>query len=248
MRSAFGIDHGEFSKARRGPGVTRGRRDPATSMVPRGGGGTYYNPTKEQRLASQQRRTAQAKASVEHKANKPNVRVGGGKKYPLKMAMNEVGELKGLNRVVRHGTVAGAGLLAGTYGANRYIRHRDSVQKDDNQNRDRARVVASGVVGGVGGKLLAGAGTNMGGQLAKGKLKQRRAMRGSSPNEDKIWREHKAKYANPTERHLKYPKSLPDWRAQRLLAFKNRPAVGRGALIAGAGLGAAYGVHEARKK
>ena len=89
---------------------------------------------------------------------------------------------------------------------------------------------------------------NLGGQTAKAKLKQRRAMQGVSPNERKIWREHKAKYPDPTQRHLNYPKSLPDWRAQRVLAFKNKRVVGRGALVAGAAAGAAYGVHEARKQ
>ena len=112
---------------------------------------------------------------------------------------------------------------------------------------DRKREVASGAVAGIGGGSLAYVGSNVAGQTTKATLKNRRAKRGTSVVEDRTWTQHKAK--NPgLAKYTKYPKSLPDWKAQRALAFKNNPKVGAAIWGAGAGAGAVFGVRQAKKK
>lgn len=243
MISAFGVEHGEaFGKARRGPGVVRGRRNEATSMVERGGKQPYFSPSKKQVAASKARRAEQAGAKAARKAAKPFTPVGGGKRIPLSAHWKAAGTLP---RLSTKAALMGGGLLVGVHEANRHIRKADKQLT--------RREVASGAAGAAGGAGLSFAGLNVAGQTAKATLKQRRATRGVSPHEERIWTEHRKKHPVTSgktlvERHLKYPKSLPDWRGQRALAFKNRPAVGAAVLAAGAAAGGQYGVREARKK
>jgi hypothetical protein len=250
MISAFGVDHGEMlSKARNGAGVTRARRgDPATSMVERKGPG-YFHPSNEQVAASKTRRAQQAVDSQRHRTEViPNRRVGAGRKLGW--------------RVHRLASGRTAEVMAGTAligGAATYALHdRTRVSKSEKDKN----VALGSVAGGAGAATAFG----VGGQATKIALKERRAKRGESPNEQKTWREHMAKYPKQSHDNLvsikggkvkvrpnnwkpfaAYPKSLPDWKAHRALAFKNRPGVGTAVVGAGALAGGLYGAHRNKK-
>ena len=234
--SAFGIDHGEISKARRGPGVAPQRRDPHTSMVQRGGGGKYYNPSEDQKAAARARRAAQAA----YKADKPNRRVGGGKKVPWSVHRKAMGRMPETMLPV----------LALGGGAAYALNRRTEVKKS---KKDQAVDTALGATAGT----AAGAGAvTFGGQAAKATLKNRRAKRGESPRERAIWAKHVNTHGgrkvqgktNIWQAYAKYPKELPDWRGQRALAFKNRPAVSVGLAGIGTAAGAKYGYDRNRAK
>lgn len=235
MISAFGVEH-EFSKARRGPGVVHGRVDPNTSMVHRGGD-NYYNPSSEQVAAAKARRTKQA----EQKAGKLDRRVGGGKKVPWSVHRKAMGKMPETMLPV----------LALGGGAAYALNRRTEVKKS--KKKDQAVDTALGATAGT----AAGAGAvTFGGQAAKITLKNRRAKRGESPREKQIWAQHAAKHGgrkvkgktNIWRSYQNYPKELPDWKAQRALAFKNRPAVSLGLAGLGTAAGAKYGYDRNRAK
>jgi hypothetical protein len=227
MISAFGIDHGgpiaKAAGAHRSPQRMAAIRD--ASMSHRGGSG-YFHPSADQVSAAKARRAAQAA----FKAGRPDRRVGAGRKLTL------------LTHV--EGPLAAKALGAGALGAGAFgvVHHRTKVTKAD--RRDRAVNTGLGAVGGAG---LTTAVSYTGGQTVKAVLKERRAARGESPREAAIWAKHKRMHGNRgTEAFAKYPKSLPDWKAQRALAFKNKPAVVAGTLAAGTLAGAAYGNHRTK--
>lgn len=217
VNSAFGIDHGLVSKARRGNG---GRNKIDYPSMTHRGGENYYNPSPEQVTASRARRAEQA-------INKPDrmlTRKGGGKILPLATHLKAAGNLK---------YTGAAGLLIG------------GAAFHEMNKRDTSDNVALGAVGGT---ALAHSAQVAVGQGTKATLKQRRASRGESPAEAQIWRRHKAKFGNQGHKaFLNYPKELPDYRAQRLLAIKNKPSVATGTLLAGAAAGALYGHHKSKE-
>jgi ribosomal protein S18 acetylase RimI-like enzyme len=241
--SAFGIDHGEIYKARNRAGVTRGRMDPATSMTHRGGEG-YFHPSTEQVAAAKARRAGQKQASAHYQSNvKPKIRSGGGKIVPFAEHWRAAGKMP-------HVT---AGILAAGGGA-AYLLHRRTPQQQmakalTPEDRRKTENVGLGAAAGT----AAGVGTmNLGGHAVKATLKQRRATRGTSPYEEKVWSEHKKKYpstsgGNRWKSYARYPKELPDWKLHRGLAFKNRPAVSTGLVLAHTAAGAAYGLHRNKK-
>ena len=221
MISAFGVEHGEISKARRGP--TGGRhREGYPSMVHRGGEG-YHHPSAEQVTAAKQRRAAQQAA----KASRYDRRTGQ-KTLSLGHHLKAAGDLPAKTAVAA--TVAGGAL---------YALNREKVSKAEKKD------VALGATAGAAGTYVA---SNAVGQGTKIALKERRARRGESPREAAIWRAHKAKHGNKSaDAYAKYPKELPDWRAQRALAVKNNPKVAAATLIAGTAAGAAYGARKSTK-
>jgi hypothetical protein len=227
MISPFGVDHGEISKARRGATGGRSHPDPK-SMSYRGGEG-YTKPTFFQVAAAKKRRAQQAADSAQHKANKIYRRTGGGKKITLATHLKAAGKLP--VQTAAAATVGGGAL---------YVLNRKEPVEKSEKAKDAA-------LGGAAGASLTYAGSNVAGQTAKGTLKARRAKRGESPHEARIWREHKAKYGNKGHQaYLKYPKELPDWKLQRALAVKNKPIVAGALLAGGTAAGAAYGVKHSR--
>jgi hypothetical protein len=200
----------------------------AGSMTERGGksGHGYYRPTEQQIAASRERRAAQKAASPLLRAER-QFRRKPGVLPPLRSHI-KAGPAA---TVIEGAALAGASALA--------ISHSRKVSKADG---DRRRVAA----GAVGGVAAADAVSMAGGQAAKAILARRRIARGESPHEAAIWREHKAAHgilgrstsatdnARKVAAHGSYPKSLPDWRGQRALAFKNKPAVYAATLAAGA--------------
>lgn len=238
--SAFGIDHGQISKARRGPGVVRGRVDPNTSMTHRGGA-NYFQPSEQQVAASRARRAQQA----EYKAGRPDRRVGGGKKVPWKVHHKAMGRIpKTVVPILAVG--GGAGYLL-----HQRTKPDEQVAKMSPQKKEQTKDVALGATAGTAAGI---GGVTLGGQAAKITLKNRRAKRGQSPREQKIWAQHVNTHGgrkgkgNNWKAYSKYPKELPDWRGQRLLAFKNRPAVSIGLGLAGTAAGAKYGFDRNRAK
>lgn len=215
-------------------------RAATTSMTERGGksGRGYYRPSEKMVAASRERRVAQAAASPALRAERQFRR--------------KPGVLPPLRSHIKAGpaaTVIEGAALAGLAGA--AIHRSRKVSKADG---DRRRTVA----GAVGGLAAADATSMAGGQAAKAVLTRRRIARGESPHEAEIWRAHKASHgiqgrstsstsnAKKVAAHRTYPKTLPDWRGQRALAFKNKPAVYAGTLAAGAAAGAAL-VHRGNK-
>ena len=215
MISAFGVEHGEISKARRGP--TGGRhREGYPSMTHRGGEG-YFNPSPEQVAAAKERRAKQA----EFKASRYDRRTGQ-KALSLGHHLKAAGDLPAKTAVA---AVVGGGAL--------YALNKEKVSKAEKKD------VALGATAGAAGTYVA---SNVAGQGLKATLKERRARRGESPREAAIWRQHKAKYGNKSAKaYAKYPRELPDWRLQRALAVKNNPKVAAATLVAGTAAGAAYG-------
>jgi hypothetical protein len=252
MISAFGVEH-EVSKARRGPGVTRGKRDPATSMRARGGKGTYYQPTPEQVRASRMRRSAQKAKSYNDKQFKPR---GGGARAGW--AVHRAGSGRSLEAI-------GAATLLSA-GAGALLHHRTKVNKADKEKRKN---VALGATAGGGAAFTGFAG---GGHAVKATLKERRAARGESLHEKKVWAAHTKQYPSTRKNtryrvtrekgkmpkvqapdrnyktYTKYPKSLPDWRLQRALGHKNRPGVGVAVIGAGLAAGGAFGAKRTERK
>jgi hypothetical protein len=231
--SAFGVDHGLVSKGRKAGGLHPGS-DSYPSMQHRGGAG-YTQPSAEQLAASKVRRSAQKERAIAHKKAKQTTPRGGGRKIPLKAHWKSAGGLRN--------TTAAAALLGGgtLYGMHKI------------EKADRKRQAAYGTAGAASGTALSYASSNIGGQAAKATLKSRRAKRGVSPAEERIWTKHKA--AHPVnsgktlvDRYAKYPKELPDWRFQRALAIKNRSTATGAGLALGGAAGAAHGVSVARRK
>jgi len=225
------------SKARRGPGVTRMRRDPATSMVARGGKKPYYRPSAEQVAAAKVRRSAQAAASEHyHNVVKPNTPVGGGKKVPWRVHRAASG---------RMAETLGAISLASA-GAGYALHRRTEVAKVD---KDKAINTGLGAAAGAGAAPVALNVTSMSTKIG---LKNARAKRGMSPNESKVWAQHAAKHGVKDDKggrkiwraYSQYPKELPHWKVHRALAFKNRPQVLPATIAAGAIAGGAIGAHK----
>lgn len=244
VTSAFGVDH-TFSKARNRAGVTPSLMG-QNSMTHRGGEG-YFNPTDEQVAASQARRSQQKAEGQRYRSDvKPKIRTGGGKKIPWAVHRAAMGRNTPRQLAVEAGvaTAAVGGLAA--------YNHRDKIKKWDRKDTDTAVGGALGATaGGVGTKgALSVAGT--GGKIT---LKNRRAARGESAYERKVWADHgktyQTKYLNgkpaDPKAYRKYPKELPDWKLQRAIAYKNTPKVARGIMAAGAVTGAALGARSARR-
>jgi hypothetical protein len=238
MISPFGVEHGEVYKARRGSGVTPSlKREDATSMVARGGTKPYYNPSAEQVAAAKVRRATQAGASDHYrKVVKPNTPTGGGKKVPWRVHRAASGKMA---------ETLGAITLAS--GAAGYALHRRTeVAKLD---KDKSINTGLGAAAGAG---AAGTGLNVASMGTKIALKNARAKRGSSPNEDKVWAKHAAKHGVRDDKggtkiwrgYSQYPKELPHWKVHRALAFKNRPQVLPAVIAAGAVTGGAIGAHK----
>jgi ribosomal protein S18 acetylase RimI-like enzyme len=217
--------------------------DPATSMTHRGGEG-YFHPSTEQVAAAKARRAGQKQASAHYQTNvKPKIRSGGGKIVPFAEHWRAAGKMP-------HVT---AGILAAGGGA-AYLLHRRTPQQQmakslTPEDRRKTENVGLGAAAGT----AAGVGTmNLGGHAVKATLKQRRATRGTSPYEEKVWSEHKKKYpstsgGNRWKSYAKYPKELPDWKLHRGLAFKNRPAVSTGLVLAHTAAGVGYAMHRNKK-
>jgi hypothetical protein len=201
MISAFGVEHGEISKAAKEPRPK-------------------YVPTPEQVEAQRARKAAQ-------QAVKANRRSGVGSKLKFSTHWKAAGQIPA--------KTAGAALVTG--GA-LYALNRDKISKAKKKD------VALGATAGAAGTYAT---TNVTGQAIKIGLKERRAARGTSPREEKIWAEHKAKH--PKGGHqmfVRYPKELPDWKLQRALAVKNKPVVAGALLAGGTAAGAAYGAKRSR--
>jgi hypothetical protein len=124
---------------------------------------------------------------------------------------------------------------------------RETASKAD---RDKTNA-ALGAVGGVG---AADAAYVAGGQGAKKLIRRHRQAHWNNKLHNPIWNEHRRKVGveqaqshtpNALKRKLYegYPKKLPGWKAQRALAYKNRPGV-QGATYTAAGL---LGAHMASK-
>jgi hypothetical protein len=215
------LDRQKVAKARRG--ATGGRHRPGYPSMQHRGGEGYYNPTSEQVAASRARRAAQQAHSAD-----PDRRRKVGRKVPLRHHWRAAGRLP----------KATAAALA-TGGGSLYALDRNVSKSDQDRNI---------ALGAAGGASLTYAGSNIAGQAAKATLKSRRAKRGESPNEKALWRRHKAETRNSLNTYLKYPKELPDWRGQRALAFKNRPAVAATTLAAGTAAGGAYGARKGGRR
>jgi hypothetical protein len=240
-------------KARRGPGVTRGRRDPNTSMRERGGKGTYYQPTPEQVRAARVRRSAQKANAYNQKWHTPH---GGGGKAGF--AVHRAASGRSLEAIGAATLIGGGALTA--------LHHRTKVNKADKEKRTN---VALGATAGGGAAFTGFAG---GGHAVKATLKERRAARGETLHEKKVWAAHTKQYPStrkntryrvtrekgqmpkvtPPDRnyktYTKYPKGLPDWRLQRALGHKNRPGVAAAVVGSGLAAGAAFGAHRTEKK
>jgi hypothetical protein len=232
MISAFGVEHGVISKAKpKGP---------------------RYEPTAEQRAASAANKAKQAAESLRLKQEKFNTRVGGGAKLGWKAHRAAMGKTP---EFLAATTAVGGGAL--------YALHRRT--KFD---RKKAENAGLGAVAGATGSYTA---TFAGGQAGKIALKERRAKRGESPREKQVWQEHAKKYPTTSEEpflqvkrdggkpkikirqnkyksYQHYPKDLPDWKGQRLLAHTGgSPRFTAGVVGAATAGGAAYGVHRTKR-
>lgn len=192
--------------------------------------GERYVPTPEQRAAQEARRQAQAAAK---EAKRHQVIPGTVKRLPLSTHLNR-------NQMVNAGlsTLAAGGLLHAS---------RD-VRKADDRRRNQ-------LLGAAGGVAAADAASVVGGQSAKAVLMRRRAARGETPFQQETWGAHKQKHGlkpgeEPTGHtpakvkhgiYTQYPKELPDWKAQRVLGWKNSARGTAAILGTGALAGAAYG-------
>lgn len=232
MNDPFGV-----SKARNGPGYS-GAHDPSTSMTqrkPDTGTKRYYAPTEEQKAASTARRLGQQGESAAAKAARYYKRTGGGKTVGLAHHFNSMGKSPHVFAPI----IAG-GLIAGAE-----LHHRTKVNKALSTKEKTENYALGGAAGTAGGATA----MQFGGHAVKATLKERRAKRGQSPAERDIWAAHRAKYGasnngkNMWQSYSKYPKELPDWKLQRALAFKNRPAVSTGIVAAGTAAGLAYAHH-----
>ena len=214
-------------------------RPRVASMEHRGGEG-YFHPSPKQLTASRARRVSQAADRAQRIANKPNVRVGVGRKLHWTVHRKAAGRLPEVT----------AGVLAAGAGAGYLLHRRTEVDKALTQEqKNKSTNVGLGAAAGTAGGFTA---MGVGGHATKIALKERRAKRGESPTERKIWSEHKAKYAQHGPKSWKpyaaYPKSLPDWKIHRALAFKNRAPVSAGIVLSGTAAGAAYGLHRHNQK
>lgn len=229
MISAFGVVHKGVLKDPTGlPQMAlRGTKKVSGRLVPRGKlkpkqpvskakrePRPKYVPTPEQLEAQRARKALQQEA-------KANRRSGVGSKLKFSTHWKAMGDVPA--------KTAGAALVTG--GA-LYALNRDKIAKAEKKD------VALGATAGAAGTYAA---SNVVGQSAKITLKERRARRGTSPREEKIWAEHTEKHGKGQKAFAKYPKELPDWRGQRALAFKNNPKVAAGIMVAGTAAGAAYG-------
>lgn len=132
---------------------------------------------------------------------------------------------------------AGLGLL---------VHHRREQRTALAKRRDRKDFA----LGATAGALSADAAYVVGGQGAKARIKHVQQSRGFTPDEQRIWAEHKQrsglkpgeKVRGSTSWRVKhrlfahYPKQLPAWRAQRVLGWKNNPIV-NAAVVSSAALG-----------
>ena len=188
----------------------------------------HYNPSTAQRAASFARREDQAVS----RAAKPFTRVPHA--------------APALRTHLAGGQVRDAAIALGAAGVGASYLHRHKVTKANDRERETA--------GALVGAGSARAGLVVGGQSAKAGLKVHRAKVGTSPVDEGVWARHKASHGvrgpltssvpNATKVKImsSYPKSLPGWRTQRLLAHKNRPSVTAAALLAG-GVAGAEAVH-----
>lgn len=188
-----------------------------------------YVPTPEQAAASERRRAEQAaaKEAKRHVVDPNTVH-----KVPLR-SLVAAGP-------ARKAGLSLAGLAAGV-GALRY-RHREVV-KADSKRVDQAIGAGAGVAG-------ANAASIVSGQGLKGYLTHQRGKHGETPAQQETWAQHKrqfgvtdkteAKTANAAKFKIysRYPKSLPHWKLQRALGYKNHPAAAAGVLVAGGLVGA----------
>lgn len=235
MISAFGVDHGTISKAKKygqpGEPEAGARFGQSRKMAKKP---KYHQsklpfavPSKDEVAVQHARRTAQAA----YKAGRQDRRIGQLARGSFKRrALKPLLQPKGMI-----GAAAGTTALVEL--------HRHPVHKSH-----RATNAALGSVAGAG---VAGAVSDIGGQTLKARLKDRRARRGESPREAKIWAEHKRSHGvsgavksgmdAQTKKAIfrSYPKELPDALGHRLLARKNPKLI----MATGAVAGAAYGAH-----
>lgn len=138
-------------------------------------------------------------------------------------------------------------LAGGTLGALAYSQRQ---RKQATAKRDTRKDVNT-ALGATAGAATMDALNTVGGQSAKAILKERRNRRGVTPHQQQVWGEHKRKMMGlkagekiPSDdsipQHVKaktfmhYPKGLPDWRAQRVLGFKNTKGWTAGSLAGAA--------------
>ena len=210
---------------------------------PKPDGAPHFNPSTAQRAASAAHREDQAVT----RAARPFVR----KPTAIPKLSSHIAGGQVRDAALAAAAVGGAGALL-------HYEHRKAqagiAKMSDKQKQSAIGTTAGGVAGGG----AARAGTVVGGQTLKAHLKVQRAKVGVSPVDEKVWGEHKAAHGvrnitSATPNKVKnslygsYPKALPGWKAQRALAFKNRPSV-QVAAIGGAAIGGAALAHHMMDK
>lgn len=203
--------------------------------------GERYIPTPEQLAAQKAKREAQAAGAQAAKDQAANTRVGA--KWKGK-PLSQTWRAHVARGQVRNAITSGA-LAAGTGTLIMVNNKQAKINKSDRTRRN-----VNTAAGAIGGAAAVDTLNTVGGQSAKALLKERRNRRGTSPNEDLIWSEHKRKSLGikpgqqipgdssiPQSAKAKtfrtYPKQLPDYKGQRLLAVKNTKAWTVGSLATG---------------
>lgn len=241
MISAFGVEHSVVSKGANAGGLHRYvggvLRAGEKSMQHRGGAG-YFNPSPEQVAASKARRAKQAADRAARIANKENAPKFGGTAHGWREHRRASGNMLEIMTPIA-ATSAGTGYL---------LNRRTKVSKVD---KERVKNEALGATAGGTAGIV---GFGVGGQAVKAGLKERRAKRGVTPKERRIWREHvnanpaiKGPLSGRWKGYVNYPKELPDWRIHRALAVKNHPVTGPAVIGATAVGGALYARNRSKK-